>query len=393
MELDSYDVGDDFRVEEESSGNFLKNENNAKSTITESDLKIRQASRTVTVANSELNPNSNRIIVSYKEIVHRRKCMKWLPFHSCHNDLVYGSWWFLWGSILTVCIPIFPIISLFAGLWENTDPLPHEAYISAYGLLICSGLFYTSGSIAYIRAVEEPQLLPLFKWKHFATDELCAMWMFFVGSIFNIPCVGLYCFYNLSNIYYPIAFAIVSISTIFLLFLTYAFYPSERTEEFLSPFIAQIFADGSITRTHLASDQLIACWAMLFGSLLACIVSLGLLIYECIEHNNRGIFDYSTGFVDCFMFLVGSMYFTAGSYHTHQVSPGNVLASRNPRKSTGSATFANAKRNRKLTVFHTHIQQSTVSIQPIPTNSSSLTGTSSIHDNKVHPFLAEQLSF
>ncbi len=58
------------------------------------------------------------------------------------------------------------------------------------------GVMYTIGSWAFLRAVEHPPKKPLFEWKHFASDELFAMWMFAVGTIPSVPVMFLYVMYN-----------------------------------------------------------------------------------------------------------------------------------------------------------------------------------------------------
>jgi len=75
---------------------------------------------------------------------------------------------------------------------------------------------------------------------------------------------------------------------------------------------------------HFANDWLIACWMIVLGCVLSSFVTLALLLAEIAVGNGRGIFDYSTGLVDVVLFLIGSMYFTAGSYEEPNAAIGET---------------------------------------------------------------------
>jgi hypothetical protein len=42
---------------------------------------------------------------------------------------------------------------------------------------------------------------------------------------------------------------------------------------------------------------MICCWLIVGGSIFAVIVSIGMWLHECYLKNNRGIFDWTTGYV------------------------------------------------------------------------------------------------
>lgn len=121
-------------------------------------------------------------------IIERRGALKWLPVF-CSNDLVHGSWWFLWGSLLSMVIAIVPLIQKYITFYHQTDDtLPRIDQDITWALLIICGFFYTVGSYAFVRAFEEPPKLALFHYyKHVQSDELLGAWLFLFGTIPSIP--------------------------------------------------------------------------------------------------------------------------------------------------------------------------------------------------------------
>eukprot|EP01038_Epipyxis_sp_PR26KG_P006436 gene6436-8856_t len=247
----------------------------------------------------------------------RRGCFRWLPIYFS-NDLVHGSWWYVFGSFVSMIIPLFPLISLYEGFWPRAGYLNVIENTAAYALLVFMGVFYTIGSWAFLRAVEEPEREPLFTWYHFSNDELFAMWMFTIGTVPSIPCMGLYVYYNPENADFQLAFALCIIFSVACFILTLACYPSvgrkKEPTKILSYMMCACLCKKSCYGRHFANDWLIAMWVVVVGCFMACIMSAGQLIYYCSLHERRGIFDYSTGLFNCFQYLVGSMYLLAGSY-------------------------------------------------------------------------------
>lgn len=88
------------------------------------------------------------------------------------------------------------------------------------------GVMYTIGSLAFLRAVETPQKPPLFDWKHFASDELFAMWMFALGTLPSIPIMALYVYYNPDNGEFGLALAMCVFGTIVSVAAAMCCYPS-----------------------------------------------------------------------------------------------------------------------------------------------------------------------
>lgn len=121
-------------------------------------------------------------------IVMRRGAMKWLPV-LCSNDLVHGSWWFVWGSVATVIFSIYPLVQQYIDPWKQQDDImPVVDYEIIWSMLIISGFFFMIGSYAFVHGFEEPPQIALFyNFRHFQTDELFASWMFLFGMIPFIP--------------------------------------------------------------------------------------------------------------------------------------------------------------------------------------------------------------
>lgn len=106
-------------------------------------------------------------------IVQRRGALKWLPV-MFSNDLVHGSWWFALGSLITMLFSIYPLVQKYTYAYsQHDDSMPATDFDITWAMLIICGFFFTLGSVAFVRAFEEPPKEPLFKnFKHFQTDEL-----------------------------------------------------------------------------------------------------------------------------------------------------------------------------------------------------------------------------
>ena len=164
-----------------------------------------------------------------KTILERRGCFRWLPIFF-HTDLVHGSWYYVLGSAVSGMIPAIPLISLYYGLVPIVNILPLTPHATAYALLVFVGVMYTVGSLGYLRAQFDPPVPPLFKWKHFQTDELFAMWMFTIGTVPTIPIMAIYVYYNQSDRTFQLALVICIIASIGSLIMTFYCYPSEGKE-------------------------------------------------------------------------------------------------------------------------------------------------------------------
>jgi len=193
----------------------------------------------------------------------RRGAFRWLPI-KFSNDLVHGSWWFVVGSIIATLIPIVPLINEYYPFWdtggERSLPLLEDA--ATFGLLIASGFFFTLGSLAFVRATEEPMLKPLFSHisVHMATDELLAAWLFLFATIPFVPFMAVYVFYNNTVLLYW-GCLIVSIAFVIgTYFFVLACYPSDREERRhqIVPMLVSCLCNGDCCglSTHLSNDWL-----------------------------------------------------------------------------------------------------------------------------------------
>eukprot|EP01035_Chromulina_nebulosa_P017161 gene17161-22676_t len=215
-----------------------------------------------------------------QRILSRRGAFRWLPVYFS-NDLVHGSWWFVLGSLLAMLIPAVPLLDLFYSFWYTEVTLPILQDAATFALLIVSGFFFTLGSLAFVRATEEPPLKPLFTWTHVGTDELLAAWLFlFASYMFVIAC-----------------------------------YPTNEPREQIVPYIASCCcSESSSLRYHFANDWLAGTWIFFIGTLLMSVGSFGMLGYSIKIGNNLEIFDWASSSIDSVIFLIGSAYFCAGSY-------------------------------------------------------------------------------
>lgn len=136
-------------------------------------------------------------------IIRRRGAFKWLPV-LCSNDLVHGSYWFVFGSAAMTLFSIVPLVQKYMDLYnQHDDLLPAADFTVTWTLMAFSGFFFTLGSLAFARAFEEPSPRPLFYYnKHFQTDELFAAWLFLWGTVPGVP--------------YTLVFFIVDPTSIFL---------------------------------------------------------------------------------------------------------------------------------------------------------------------------------
>ena len=137
-------------------------------------------------------------------------------------------WWYRWfvfGSLYTTIIALVILLNSYYPdrlLGEDTNMgLPLRLYRVTWLLLTVSGVLLTIGSLAFVRAVNEPPMKPLFPcWIHtgtihtvvyileyctphllcvlLGTDELLGSWLFFWGTLPAVPysCCYLYWFRN-----------------------------------------------------------------------------------------------------------------------------------------------------------------------------------------------------
>ena len=264
-------------------------------------------------------------------IIKNRGTLKWLPV-LCSNDLVHGSWYYVWGSFLSVLIPLFPLISLYLGSeewWPASEVgMSQNLHALAYGLMALLGLFYTVGSYAFLRAVDYPVPTPLFSYfYHFQTDELLGMWLMFFGTATTVPICAMYAYYGGGALYW-LATGVCSFFTVLFAVATLACYPGLVIDEefknrhdpkqYLQPWITPCMPEnfcGFNIKRHMSNDWLIVSWGMTWGCAACVLMSVFMLLYSCLfDPKPRDIYDYSTSLVDMFLFFLGSLYFALGSY-------------------------------------------------------------------------------
>ena len=104
--------------------------------------------------------------------------------------LVWKSFrWFVWGSLVSGLIALIPLIDLSIKIFHVTEASDLKALDAAatWVLLILSSVFFTIGSYVFVRAFEAPPQPPLFKYRHFSTDELLAAWLYLFATSPYIP--------------------------------------------------------------------------------------------------------------------------------------------------------------------------------------------------------------
>eukprot|EP01038_Epipyxis_sp_PR26KG_P006951 gene6951-9506_t len=252
-------------------------------------------------------------------IIKRRGAFKWLP-PFCSNDLVHGSWWFVAGSFLTVIFSIIPLITKYIGFVSTDDTLPAVDHDATWAMLIVSGIFFTIGSYGFVRAFEEPPKRALFYYnRHFQTDELLGAWCFLFGTLPAVP----YCvvFFSITpGLFYFVATIGSSVFVIGSILFVVSCYPNDKKQEnYLLPLCLRAFGAQMWIVKHLANDWLAGTWFFLWANGLLTFISFIMLFIALGLSNAKQVFVWMSGSISSFAFLVGSFYFTAGSYpHANQ---------------------------------------------------------------------------
>lgn len=248
-------------------------------------------------------------------ILMRRGAFKWLPVY-CSNDLVHGSWWFVFGSIVTTLSSIYPLVTKYVyGYEQEDDMLPSTNYDISWILLVISGIFFILGSLAFVRAFEEPPQRALFHdYKHFQTDELLGAWLFLFGTCPAIPYILVFFMIEPSAIYF---FALIL--AIFSVLASYCFvlgcYPTEKKRvDYVLPIMMKIFGPHMWVVKHLANDWLAGTWIFLVGNVILAFGTFILMLIAIGIGNEAQIFIYTGGFLCSALFCIGSLYFVSGSY-------------------------------------------------------------------------------
>jgi len=263
--------------------------------------------------------------MSKKEvIVMRRGAFKWLPV-LCSNDLVHGSWWMVWGSFGAALFALVPLIQKYLSFYsQHDDVLPEVDFEVTWTLLIFSGMFYGIGSLAFVRAFEEPPKRALFWFiRHFQTDELLGAWLFLFGTVPAIPYTLVFFVIHPSVIYLAsLASAIVFV--LGTMAFVVACYPTPGKERgpprnYILPLYTRWFGFSIWAIKHLANDWLAGTWFFLWANFFLTIGSFLALFVALYEGIPEQIFIWLSSATNSFLFLIGSLYFVSGSYpHAQQ---------------------------------------------------------------------------
>lgn len=310
-----------------------------------------QSSTSTTSVQSSKAKESTRLIgkattrkAERRRIRTARGAFKFLPVYT-ENDLVHGSWWMVWGSLLGVFICVIPLMDLYLHFFVLPVNTSLAAFSSSITWIMCiiSSVFFTLGSWIFVRAFKDPAPPPLFgNWYHLQTDELLGAWVFLLAMLPMIP----YSIEYIRN--YPtqvVYWGMLIMSVIFTAgsaFFVYCCYPSvqqlQRHEtEIVLPIFVRIFGPRSWTLKHVQTDWLAACWFCVYGCLLWAIGSW----YFCIiAENGRQIFVWVSSLVDAVLFLIGTAYYVAGSYPMHKEIDHDAAVAADPNNEDDNSMFA-----------------------------------------------------
>jgi len=243
----------------------------------------------------------------------QRRVFKWLP-SLCANDMVEGSWWYVWCCVASIIAPIIPVIGLYENFWPvNTNPdgkpvVPFGADVVQYILLVVSGSIFTIASYLLVRAFRIPIPAPIIHSEvlYFSTDELMSTWLYLVGAIPFIPVMGIYVSYNPSDASYWILLFGCMFGILIAAGIIVALCPQTEAEmegtapkNYLSPHVQRYVPCASI-HEHIANDWLLMCWVLTLGSLVSVIICALVLIMYSVAGDMRGIIDWVFCWLKCF---------------------------------------------------------------------------------------------
>jgi uncharacterized membrane protein len=263
-------------------------------------------------------------------IVGRRRAFRWMPV-LFSNDLVHGSWWFVLGSLFTTIVSAILLANLYVSVVGEEDSILTLEYETAsWTLLVFSGLVYTVGSVVFTRALYLPRLPPLMPcWRHVATDELLASWLFLLGTLPAVPYCALFLASRDAMLYWCMLAAGVFAVLACAIFV-YVCYPSERQTSIALHALERLVGKRESLTVHFENDLLFASWMAFVGCFIATGAFLLYTLYAGIseDHHCGGacLFLNISSTVDCALFLVGSAYFVAGSYSEDKPEPGETAA-------------------------------------------------------------------
>lgn len=214
--------------------------------------------------------HNNVVFIYFYIYLHRRHAFTWLPIYFT-SDLVHGSWWYVIGSAFSILICLIVLLNDYELLSIGNDDsiLPADAYRLAWGLLLASsehthtihtyictyiyiqtyilslcstyiqlshlciciytynihvcpsplGLFFTIGSIAFVRVTNEPPLQPIPSCSCLTSDELFGTWFFFMAVFPAVPYCFIYLAVSRSILYFICLIIAISLTIILFIFI------------------------------------------------------------------------------------------------------------------------------------------------------------------------------
>lgn len=281
--------------------------------------------RAVTMAMDRYDERSK-----HDRIVGKRGAFIYLPVF-LSNDLIHGSWWFAWGSIMWVVTCAVVIDNRDAHFLGDDDSiLSHDIYEASWYMMLIAALFSSLGSLAFVRAFhEDPPLPPLFTWYHLQSDELLASWLFVGMTMPFVPYFGLFLTAGDEGILYFCGLLFSILGTICCLIFVRACYPTDKAvqhKDILLP-LSRYFmpCSSQATREHyFINDWLGGSWIFFWGSLILAFGTFINMLVALSESSPLHIWTDTTFFLESLMFLVGSAYFVAGSYPDKSVFTKNM---------------------------------------------------------------------
>jgi len=207
------------------------------------------------------------------QILMGRGAFEGLPIGK-HNDMVTGSWWFVWGSLVSALIPIVPLVDIYYPIFTIVSDTNLKAFdeMSTWVFLIISGLGFTFGSYAFVRAFEHPPRKPMFDgWYHLQTDELLGAWLYLLAVMPAIPFSAIYLQYNPTRITYWGSFMCSILIVLGSAGFVYTAYPhpgdsqghsAAKPSTVVAPIFRRLCGANSWVIKHVQNDWLASCWCV-----------------------------------------------------------------------------------------------------------------------------------
>jgi hypothetical protein len=218
-------------------------------------------------------------------------------------------WWFVAGSVLATLMPMSPLAT-----YEEMHPnsihnpnLDEEAHLITYILLIVCGIFYTVGSYALKRAVDEPQQRPMFSGCGCCaslSDELFGSICFLLGTAMSVPIAINLIVLDSTAAQYYVALVFSLFACAVCIVFCYSCFPSRigSGRDLVRPVIVHYCCccccfggGGGVGSKHLANDLLISAWSFLVGCAAVALLSFGLFVRAIVIQDVNSLFDFGIG--------------------------------------------------------------------------------------------------